>query len=79
MNLEALRRRMDEIDAELLCLFEQRMRVAAQIGQYKQRHRLPITDAAREQDKLRDVASKLPEELPQPHMTVQNCKKVLIK
>ena len=63
MNLEALRRRMDEIDAELLRLFEQRMRVAAQIGQYKQRHRLPITDAAREQDKLRDVAAKLPEDL----------------
>ena len=63
MDLEALRRRMDEIDAELLRLFAQRMRVAAQIGQYKQRYRLPITDAAREQDKLRDVASKLPEEL----------------
>ena len=63
MDLEALRRRMDEIDAELLRLFAQRMRVAAQIGQYKQRHRLPITDAAREQDKLRDVTAKLPEDL----------------
>ena len=60
MNLEALRRRMDEIDAELLRLFAQRMRVAAQIGQYKQRHRLPITDAAREQDKLRYRATIIP-------------------
>ncbi|MDO4811405.1 MAG: shikimate kinase [Eubacteriales bacterium] len=63
MNLEELRLQIDEIDTELLCLFEKRMRVAAEIAKYKQENHLPVLDASREEVKLNDVASKLPEDL----------------
>ena len=63
MNLDELRRSIDEIDTELIRLFEKRMRVAAEIAGYKKAHQLPVLDASREKAKLQDVASKLPEDL----------------
>ena len=63
MTLDELRLEIDKIDSELIHLFEKRMRVAAQIARYKQENHLPVLDASREEAKLRDVASKLPEDL----------------
>ncbi len=63
MNLDELRLQIDAVDTELIRLFEKRMRVAADIARYKQENHLPVLDASREEVKLNDVASKLPEDL----------------
>ena len=63
MNLDELRLQIDAVDTELCRLFEKRMRVAADIARYKQENHLPVLDASREEVKLNDVASKLPEDL----------------
>ncbi len=47
--LNRLRKEIDEIDKQLLALFEQRMDVAAQVGAYKKAHNLPVLVPEREQ------------------------------
>ncbi|MBR3296884.1 MAG: chorismate mutase [Firmicutes bacterium] len=63
MDLQDYRKQINEIDDQMLELFEQRMKVAADIGLYKQMHGLQVLDAAREEQKLKDVSGKLPEDL----------------
>ena len=63
MDLQDYRKEIDRIDRELVALFVQRMEVAAGIAAYKQQHGLPVLDAAREQDKLQQVAELAPEQL----------------
>ncbi len=63
MTLEELRARIDAIDAELVRLFSDRMNVAAEIAAYKKEHGLPVLDARRERDKLRQIEDMAPEEL----------------
>ena len=63
MMLEELRARIDGIDAELIRLFSQRMDAAAEIAAYKKEHGLPVLDARRERDKLRQAEELAPEEL----------------
>lgn len=58
MDLTQLRSEIDQIDDELVRLFAARMDVAAKIADYKKFHGLPILDAAREQEKLQDIAAK---------------------
>ena len=38
MDLEALRKEIDGIDTQLTDLFVRRMRLCAQVGQYKKEH-----------------------------------------
>jgi len=63
MDLKDYRKQINEIDDQIVELFEQRMKVASQIGLYKQLHGLPVLDAAREEQKIKDVAEKLPDDL----------------
>ena len=63
MTLEELRARIDGIDAELVRLFSERMAAAAEIAAYKKEHGLPVLDACRERDKLRQIEDMAPEEL----------------
>ena len=63
MDIQDYRKEIDRIDRELVALFVQRMEVAAGIAAYKQQHGLPVLDAAREQDKLQQVAELAPEQL----------------
>ena len=60
MTLEALRKEIDAIDDTLVKTFAQRMEVVEQISRAKQESDLPVVDAAREREKLADIASKLP-------------------
>ena len=62
MNSE-LRKRIDDIDEELVKLFAKRMEVSAEIAQYKKENGIPVRDAAREEQKLHSVMAKSPEEL----------------
>jgi len=58
MDMQKLRRQIDDIDDDLVRLFQQRMDVSAEIARYKSRHNLPIYDPAREQHKLHDLVYK---------------------
>ena len=61
MDLNDYRHQIDDIDAQLLSLFAQRMDVAAAIAEYKKENGLPVLDSGRERQKLLDVAEKTPE------------------
>lgn len=54
-DMKELRERVDGIDSKLLKLYEERMDVVRQIGQYKIENGLPVYDAAREDAKLDEV------------------------
>ena len=56
MDLNELRMEIDDIDAQLVRLFGQRMEVAARIADYKKEHALPIFVPSREREKLSEVA-----------------------
>lgn len=59
MELKAIREQIDQIDRELTRLFEERMRLAAEVAQYKRSNNLPIFDNTREQQVLRQCAEYL--------------------
>lgn len=63
MELKDYRDQIDQIDDEIVRLFQQRMDVAAQIAAYKMEHDLPIMQASREREKLADLSGKTREEL----------------
>ena len=47
--LNRLRKEIDEIDTQLLALFERRMDVSKQVGAYKKERNLPVLVLEREQ------------------------------
>lgn len=51
-TLEELRAQIDDIDAQMIALFEQRMSVTQQVGEYKRAHDLPVLDQKREAEVL---------------------------
>ena len=63
MELKDYRDQIDQIDDEIVRLFQQRMDVAAQIAAYKKEHDLPIMQASREREKLADLSGKTREDL----------------
>ena len=65
MDLQELRKQIDEIDDQMISLFVQRMNVAAAIGAYKKEHGLPVLVPAREAEKLANVATKAGPEMAQ--------------
>ena len=56
-ELHDLRREIDAIDAQLTALFQRRMKVAGQVGQYKLERGLPVLDRAREAEVLAKKAA----------------------
>ncbi len=61
-ELEQLRQRIDTIDRQLLPLFLERMEICSKVAEYKRASRMPVLDAAREQQVLENKL-KLLEEL----------------
>lgn len=59
---EEYRKKMDEIDAEIVRLFAERMKTAADIAAFKKEHRLPVLDPIREREKINAVIEQSPEE-----------------
>ncbi len=49
-ELDQLRSSIDEIDRQIVALFEQRMAVTEQVGHYKQKVGMPVLDAGRERE-----------------------------
>ena len=62
MDLQDLRKKIDSIDEDLIRLFDERLGVAADIARYKKQHGLPVFDPDRENQKLRDISSKVKED-----------------
>ncbi len=58
-TLEELRQQLDEIDNEIVRLYEKRMEVCGEVGDYKIQAGRKVVDRAREKDKLQDVAAKV--------------------
>lgn len=58
MNLDTYRKQIDEIDSQLLELFEKRMELAKSIADYKKQNNLPVLDSSRERAKLADITGR---------------------
>ncbi len=58
MELNELRKKIDEIDDSLVELFVKRMELSAQVADYKKANNLPIYVPAREREILQEVAAK---------------------
>jgi chorismate mutase/prephenate dehydratase len=58
MELDKLREQMNEIDDGILQLFQNRMRVAAKIAEYKKENNIPILNASVERSKLAALSEK---------------------
>lgn len=56
--LEKLRVRLDEIDDQIVNLYEQRMEICAHVGEYKIQTGKKVLDRQREKEKLENVAGK---------------------
>ncbi|WP_297123960.1 chorismate mutase [Thermococcus sp.] len=52
-RLHELRKRVDEIDEQIIKLLEERLRIAREIGEIKRGLNLPIRDEKREEEVLR--------------------------
>lgn len=63
MELDDYRKRIDRIDEQLISLFAERMEASAAIAAWKREHGRAVHDPAREAEKLRAVASAMPEGL----------------
>ena len=61
MNLQELRKTIDEIDDAIVYLFEKRMDISAEVAIYKIENNLPVFDSAREKQKLLDISAKVKE------------------
>lgn len=60
MNLDELRKNIDEIDDEFLKLFEKRMEITHKVAQYKIENGLEVFQSGREKSIIEKVRSKVP-------------------
>ena len=58
MDLKKIRTQIDEIDNDLVALFNKRMALSAQVAEYKKANNMPIYVPSREREILQDVAAK---------------------
>lgn len=62
MDIQDLRKQIDQIDAGLVELYKQRMETAGRIGAYKRENNLPVYDSERERSLLNRVGALAGEE-----------------
>ena len=62
MDINELRKQIDDIDRKLVDLYCRRMDTAREIGRYKRENRLPVLDSERERNLLNKVAAQAGEE-----------------
>jgi len=59
MDLQELRLEIDRIDEQLVCLFQERMDLSAEVAIYKKQHNLPTHDPVREKEILEKLSKKV--------------------
>ncbi len=57
-SLQELRQQLDEVDDQIVKLYEKRMSICEKVGEYKIQEGRKVLDRQREKEKLRDVAGK---------------------
>ena len=57
-TLEELRGQLDVVDDQIVKLYEERMKICEQVGEYKVEAGRKVFDRVREKEKLQNVASK---------------------
>ncbi|MEG0919714.1 MAG: chorismate mutase [Anaerovoracaceae bacterium] len=57
MDLNDLRKEIDNIDVEMVKLFQKRMEISKEIGEYKSQKGLPILDKKREEEKIECITN----------------------
>ncbi len=62
MDIKDLREQIDKIDDDIVRLFQERMKVAAGIAEYKREQNMAVLDKTRERQKLNDIVGKTDEE-----------------
>ena len=62
MDLDQIRKDIDQIDQELVALLERRMVCVGQIVEYKEQQGLPVLDQGREREVLEKVGSLVTDE-----------------
>lgn len=68
-ELEDLRRQIDEIDRQIVPLYERRMDICRRVGEYKLAHNLPVLDAGREREVLADKTAVVKDTTLKPYLT----------
>lgn len=63
MNLDEIRKNIDETDAELLKLFSRRMELCRQVAAYKKENGMPVFQGGREREVLDKIARQSPDGL----------------
>ncbi len=58
-TLDELRQQLDQVDDQIVKLYEQRMDLCAQVGEYKIENGMKVVDRDREREKLTDVMGKV--------------------
>jgi chorismate mutase len=69
LDLDALRRAIDEVDQRILSLVAERVRLVLAVGDYKRAHGLPVYDPERERALLERLCKVAPPSL--DHDTVR--------
>ena len=59
MDLNQLRNEIDEIDNELIKIFEKRMDASSKIAHFKKENNIPVYDPEREREKLYELSGKV--------------------
>ncbi len=72
LDLNTLREEIDAIDRDIVKLFCSRMEISGKVSAYKARHGLPVLDAARERQKLAQVAGFAGEDMESYVCTLYN-------
>ena len=62
IELELMRKKIDEIDDKLLALFKERLEVSKKIGLLKKKYKMEIFDPQREQEIIDDCTQNISED-----------------
>ena len=72
LNLQEIRKEINDIDEKIVELFKKRMNCAASVAQYKSEHNLPVLDSERERALLTKICNMAGEEFDTYALTLYN-------
>ena len=72
MELKEIRNQIDRVDDMLLTSFASRMRLSAQIAEYKKENGLPVLDAEREKEMIESVRKIAPSDMEEECVLLYN-------
>lgn len=61
--LEKARQTINEVDAQMVKLFEKRMQAVEMVATYKKQHQIPVLDEQREQEVIRNNVERIQNEM----------------